>query len=73
MLNEDSIDESVGAHPTYIHHSELDEIKHQRDMWRETAEAYKFLNSQLIQELSKIKALNKKCQELINLYSNQEN
>jgi hypothetical protein len=68
MINEDSIDESVGAHPTYIHYSELDDVKYQRDMWQETAEAYKFLNTQLIHELSKIKDLNKKCQELLNLF-----
>ena len=55
MLNEDSIDESVGAHPTYVHFSDLEKVVEERDLWRETAEAYKFTINKLAEELSQMK------------------
>ena len=56
MINEDSIDESVGAHPTYVHYSELEAAKIERDLWQETAEAYKFTVQKLAEEMSQMKS-----------------
>lgn len=58
MINEDSIDESVGAHPTYVHFSDLEKVTKERDLWQETAEAYKFDNQKLRNELNEVSKAN---------------
>ena len=45
--------------PLLVFYTEFEDMKRDRDMWRETAEAYKFSRDMLAEELSRLKATTK--------------
>ena len=43
--------------PLLVFYTELEDMRRDRDMWRETAEAYKFSRDSLAMEISKLKSI----------------